>query len=354
MPRTWRSCNPRSPAFAKSCASLSEQYQTALEELRSANEELHSVNEEMQSTNEELETSKEELQSLNEELHTVNMRLTDKIVELDRSNSDLRNLFDSTEIATVFLDRHLIIRSFTPAIATLYNLIPTDQGRPLTDIVTRLTTRTCGRTLPRFCTTREPLERRVACADRASHYIMRILPYRDPDSTVSGVLVTFIDVTSIVQAETALREADVRKDAFLATLSHELRNPLAPIRTAAQILQSPKLQPDELARIQAIIARQVGHMSRLLDDLLDVSRITRGSFLLKKAYVDLEDIDGCRRRSRAAGHRPARTHPASRVSRGASHAGGRPNPADADSDQPAHQRRQIHPASRDHHSWNAI
>jgi two-component system, chemotaxis family, CheB/CheR fusion protein len=77
--------------------SLAEQYQTALEELRSANEELHSVNEEMQSTNEELETSKEELQSVNEELHTVNIRLTDKIAELDRSNSDLRNLFDSTE-----------------------------------------------------------------------------------------------------------------------------------------------------------------------------------------------------------------------------------------------------------------
>ena len=125
---------------------------------------------------------------------------------------------------------------------------------------------------------------------------MRILPYRDPDSTVSGVLVTFIDVTSIVQAEAALVEADVRKDVFLATLSHELRNPLAPIRTAATILQSPKLQPDELQNAQAIIARQVAHMSALLDDLLDVSRITRGSFLLKKAYVDLADGDGRGRR----------------------------------------------------------
>ena len=118
--------------------SLSEEHQSALEELRSANEELHSVNEEMQSTNEELETSKEELQSLNEELHTVNLRLTEKIDELDHANSDLRNLFDSTELATVFLDRHLIVRSFTPAIATIYNLIPSDQGRPLTDIVSRL------------------------------------------------------------------------------------------------------------------------------------------------------------------------------------------------------------------------
>jgi signal transduction histidine kinase len=116
---------------------------------------------------------------------------------------------------------------------------------------------------------------------------MRILPYREPDSTVSGALVTFIDVTSIVRAEEALVAADVRKDVFLATLSHELRNPPAPIRIAGQLLQSPKLSPDELKRAQGIISRQVTHMSSSLDDLLDVSRITRGSFLLKKEYVDL-------------------------------------------------------------------
>jgi two-component system, chemotaxis family, CheB/CheR fusion protein len=267
--------------------SLIEEHQTALEELRSSNEELHSVNEEMQSTNEELETSKEELQSLNEELHTVNARLNEKIDELDRSNSDLRNLFDSTEVATIFLDRHLIIRSFTQSIATLYNLIPSDQGRPLTDIVSRLNYYGLREDVDYVLSTLEPLERRITRLDRSVHYIMRILPYRDPDSTVTGVLVTFVDVTSIVQAEAALVEADVRKDVFLATLSHELRNPLAPIRTAAQLLRSPHLPPAELMRAQAIITRQVTHMSSLLDDLLDVSRITRGTFLLKKEYVDV-------------------------------------------------------------------
>ena len=267
---------------------LSEEYQTALEELRSANEELHSVNEELQSTNEEIETSKEELQSLNEELHTVNLRLTEKVEELDRSNSDLRNLFESTQIATVFLDRHLIIRSFTPAIGALYNLIPSDIGRPLTDIVSRLQYRGIRADVEVVLSTLEPLERRIAREDGNADYIMRILPYRNPDSSVSGVLVTFIDVTSLVRAEAALVEADARKDVFLATLSHELRNPLAPIRTAAQLLQSPELRSEELQRAQAIIVRQVTHMSALLDDLLDVSRITRGAFLLKKEYVGLQ------------------------------------------------------------------
>jgi two-component system, chemotaxis family, CheB/CheR fusion protein len=269
--------------------SLTEEHQAALEELRSANEELHSVNEEMQSTNEELETSKEELQSLNEELHTVNLRLSEKLDELDQANSDLRNLFDSTEIATVFLDRHLVIRSFTTAIATIYNLIPSDQGRPLTDIVSHLRYRGLREDVAFVLATLEPLERHVERDDDDSvNYIMRILPYREPDSTVSGVLITFVDVTSIVRAEKALVEADIRKDVFLATLSHELRNPLAPIRTAAQLLQSPKLSADQLSYAQAVIARQVTHMSSLLEDLLDVSRITRGSFLLKKEYVSLQ------------------------------------------------------------------
>jgi two-component system, chemotaxis family, CheB/CheR fusion protein len=280
-------------ALAGTCEelqTLTEEHQTALEELRSANEELHSVNEELQSTNEELETSKEELQSLNEELHTVNIRLTEKVEELDQTNSDLRNLFDSTEIATVFLDRHLIIRSFTPAIATLYNLIPSDQGRPLTDIVGRLQYTSLREDVTFVLSTLEPLERRMVRDDGSAHYVMRILPYREPDSTVTGVLVTFIDVTNIVQAEEALVAADVRKDVFLATLSHELRNPLAPIRIAAQLLLSPKLQAEEMKRAQAIIGRQVAHMSSLLDDLLDVSRITRGTLLLKKEYVDAQTL----------------------------------------------------------------
>jgi two-component system CheB/CheR fusion protein len=244
----------------------------------------------MQSTNEELETSKEELQSLNEELHTVNLRLTEKVDELAESNSDLRNLFESTEIATIFLDRHLIVRSFTPAIAALYNLIPSDAGRPLTDIVSRLDYTTIGADVAGVLETLQPMERQIARADRRAHYIMRILPYREPDSTVSGVLVTFVDVTSIVEAEAALREADLRKDVFLATLSHELRNPLAPIRTAARLLDASKLAPADLVRVQGIISRQVTHLSSLLDDLLDVSRITRGAFVLKPEAVTIQDL----------------------------------------------------------------
>src|SRR3546814_366490 len=108
------------------------------EELKSANEEYQSVNEELQSTNEELETSKEEMQSINEELQTVNAELNSKNDALLHLNSDLKNLLDSTQIATLFLDRHLRIRSFTPPVTDLFHVRESDHGRPVTEIVSRL------------------------------------------------------------------------------------------------------------------------------------------------------------------------------------------------------------------------
>ncbi len=178
--------------------SIAEEYETALAELKSANEELHSLNEELQSSNEELETSKEEIQSVNEELQTVNHQLASKVDELDRASSDLRNLFESTRVPTVFLDRNLTLRSFTPAVASLYNLIPSDHGRKLTDIVTALAYDTLREDVAHVLATLEPMEKRVERRDGEAHYLMRVLPYRSSDDAIEGVLITFTDVTAIV------------------------------------------------------------------------------------------------------------------------------------------------------------
>jgi len=206
--------------------SISEEHATTVEELRSANEELQSVNEELQSTNEELETSREEIQSINEELHVVNLQLSGKVEQLDRSNSDLKNLFDSTRVATVFLDPHLIIRSFTPEIASIYNLIPSDLGRPLTDIVTRLKYTALEDDIDIVLKTRHPLEKRVERQDGTAHYLMRILPYRTPESTIDGTLITFVDVTSIVRAEQHQR-------LLVDELNHRVRNMLTVVISLA-------------------------------------------------------------------------------------------------------------------------
>jgi two-component system CheB/CheR fusion protein len=232
--------------------SLGEEHETALEELRSSNEELHSVNEELQSSNEELETSKEEIQSVNEELQTVNAQLSTKVDELDRANSDLKNLFESTRVATLFLDQHTIIRAFTPDVASIYNLIPSDAGRPLTDIVSRLDYDSLRDDVANVMHTLEPLERRVSRRDGLAHYLLRILPYRTPDSAVDGSLVTFVDVTGMVQAEEHQR-------LLVDELNHRVKNMLSVvISLATQTLRrSGTLEEFEgvfLGRVHALTA----------------------------------------------------------------------------------------------------
>jgi two-component system, chemotaxis family, CheB/CheR fusion protein len=236
-----------------------EEYETALEELKAANEEMVSVNEELQSTNEELETSKEELQSVNEELHTVNAELNIKIDELDRANSDLRNLFESTQVATIFLDHELVIRSFTPAATSIFNLISTDRGRPLTDIVNHLEDGDLRRDVRVVLERGETIERNVRRSDRKTHYLMRILPYRGRNNVIEGVLVTFFDITKMVQAEEHQRT-------LVEELNHRVRNMLTVVSAIAKQTLAKSRSPQEFAhtfqgRIQAL-ATSYGLLSR--------------------------------------------------------------------------------------------
>ncbi|MDO9503447.1 chemotaxis protein CheB [Falsiroseomonas sp.] len=203
----------------------SGEYETATEELTSANEELVSVNEELQSTNEELETSKEELQSVNEELRAANQELSSKINELDRLNADLRNLFDSTQIATLFLDRHLVIRSFTPAVTSIFNLVASDRGRPVTDFAGQLDHVDLRREVRRVLEEREAVERRVTARDGQVHYLMRLLPYRTGEGEVDGVVLTFFDVTKVVEGEILSTLVD--------ELNHRVRNMLQVVQAVA-------------------------------------------------------------------------------------------------------------------------
>jgi two-component system CheB/CheR fusion protein len=203
-----------------------EELETANEEFRSSNEELLSVNEELQSSNEELETSKEELQSVNEELQTVNNELSGKLDELDHANNDLNNLFQSTQIATIFLDRDLVIRSFTPPVTELFNVIPSDRGRPLTDLVNRVNYPNLQEDIQAVFSG-EVIERAVAHTDGKAHYLARVLPYRSSDNAIEGVLLIFVDVTKIIAADDQLK-------VLAAELSHRVKNSLAVVSSIAE------------------------------------------------------------------------------------------------------------------------
>jgi two-component system, chemotaxis family, CheB/CheR fusion protein len=390
-----------------------EELESSNEELVSSNEELLSMNEELQSANEELQTSKEELQSVNEELETVNAELKKKVEELDGANSDLQNLFQSTRIATVFVDRELRIKKFTPAALQVLRLIEGDVGRPIADIATRFSRHDLVADIREVLRSLAPRERQVRTEDGPPcWYLLRILPYRTLDDVIDGVVLTFLDVTELKRAEEershlaaivessqdgiigktlegvitswnagaermygysvqeavgrpidlivapecrkqmrevfeqlrqgikvepfetvrvckdgrrldisltfspirdaagrvvgasgidrdisdrkraeeTLREAARRKDEFLAMLGHELRNPLAPISNSLHVLGSPAAGEERLGKARRTIERQVLHLTRLVDDLLDISRISQGKILLHKRRVDLEEV----------------------------------------------------------------
>ena len=180
--------------------------QSPEEELRSYNEELQSANEELQSLNEELETSKEELQSLNEELATVNAELQGKNEALSSANDDIRNLLDSTKIATLFLDTRLGVKRFTPEVGKIINLVQEDIGRPVSHFKSNLVGDNLAQHSQEVLDTLLPKETEISSTD-GRWYLKRIQPYRATHNVIGGVVVTFIDITERKRLELAAEEA---------------------------------------------------------------------------------------------------------------------------------------------------
>jgi two-component system CheB/CheR fusion protein len=373
----------------------------------------------MQSANEELQSSQEELKSVNEELSTVNAELGRKVEELGRTNSDLQNLFASSDVITLFLDRELGLARFTPAARAFFRLIEADAGRPLTDLAPRFADPDLPAVASDVLRTLRPVERQVETVDGRAWYLLRILPYTTTEGVVAGVVITLADITRIKRAEADLRrlataliasndavtvldlegrildwnraaermygysaaeaqqmsyealvpeedraqfrgrlaaiardekvesvevrrrtksgrilevsltftkladergrptgvatterditdrkhaeeelkaalarleEADRRKNEFLNMLSHELRNPLAPIRNSIYVLGRAAPGGEQALRAHAVIERQVGYMARIIEDLLDVTRVRNGKIHLQPERLDLNEV----------------------------------------------------------------
>jgi two-component system CheB/CheR fusion protein len=441
--------------------STRREYERAAQDSRAANEELQSINEEYRSTAEELETSKEELQSMNEELQTVNAELKSKLETISSAHNDLQNLVAATEIGTLFLDRDLKIKFFTPQAIEYFNITSADVGRVISDFTHRLVYSGLAQDVVDVLENLIPVDKDIRTIDER-WLSMRVRPYRMLDGRIDGVAVTLNDITKLKLAEQglaaelramtrlqqlstkamqadrleaplgiildaiiellgadfgtiqlydetggtlrivahrglekrfldhfamvdatsgspygialakaervvfedvenepalapsrdesraagyravvslplfansgkivgmlaahfrdphtfsehelrlvdicarqaadaisvfllqqALRDADHRKDEFLAMLAHELRNPLTPIHNALQILRRASLSVQEVERLHGLIERQASHLIRLVDDLLDVARITRGKIELRRQPMDLNDV----------------------------------------------------------------
>jgi two-component system, chemotaxis family, CheB/CheR fusion protein len=177
----------------ESLQAIIEEREAANEELKSANEEIQSSNEELQSTNEELETAKEELQSANEELTTVNEELGNRNLELATVNNDLNNLLTSINIPIIIVDDALCVRRVTAPGEKIFNLIPSDVGRPLSNIKPNLDIPDLVPLIREVIQTLSSREREVRDSDNRWHQL-RIRPYRTMDNKIDGAVITLVEI----------------------------------------------------------------------------------------------------------------------------------------------------------------
>jgi two-component system CheB/CheR fusion protein len=236
----------------------------------------------------ELESSKAELQAVNEQLSTLDEENERRLHELAQLSADLQNLLESTGIPTLFLDTELRIVRFTHRAGELFHVRDTDVGRPLADLRHELVYDSLGADALRAVKHSTSVEREVVSATGRS-YLARMLPCMVGQGN-KGVVINLIDITERKEAEDELRNADRRKDEFIALLAHELRNPLAPISSGIEVLKSGVNDPRLVGQVSATMERQTKQLVRLVDDLLDLSRIRGGKLHLRKSLVTLADI----------------------------------------------------------------
>ena len=268
------------------------------EEQKAINEEASSVNEEFQSTNEELTTSKEELQSLNEELTALNGQLQETLERQRTTSNDLQNVLYSTNVATIFLDLDLKIRFFTPATKLLFNVIPSDVGRPLDDLSSLAADDGLIEDAKLVLTTFAPSEKEIQ-ARSGAWYLRRIMPYRTQDNHVAGVVITFLDKTErrhisdkLIKAEQQARLANLAKSRFLAAASLDLRQPLQAISLVRSVLAKKikEQKTDEALKLVGRLDEMGSAMAGMLNALLDINQIESGTVKTEVSTFPIDDL----------------------------------------------------------------
>jgi two-component system CheB/CheR fusion protein len=214
-----------------------EEMQASNEELKSANEELQSTNEELQSTNEELETSKEELQSVNEELVTVNSELQAKIDQLFRTENDMKALLNSIRIGALFLDQNKNIKRFTNEVVKFFSLIPTDVGRPISDIRFNLKYDSLVEDAERVLGTLQNRELEIESED-GRWYWMRIMPTRSAEDVIDGLVITFTDISMVKKSQEEINRFQLASAELTEGMLNIMRRPLAVLDGDLQVLSA--------------------------------------------------------------------------------------------------------------------
>jgi signal transduction histidine kinase/CheY-like chemotaxis protein len=247
-------------------------------------------------TKRQLAAAREELRIINQDLSNFFEELEDRNRDLSRISDDLSNLFASIRLPLIMVDSNLRIRRFNTAAQESFKLIPEDSGRSIEDVQCNLRVSDLGQLISNVIETGNPHEQEAQ--DRTGHwFILRIRPYLTSDNKTGGAVIGLVDIDAIKQSrdreQQARAEAEAAnrmKDDFLATLSHELRTPLTPMLGWVKILRSEQINEDQKLKGLDIIERSVKAQRKLIEDLLDISRIVTGKFELKLSAVDLPKI----------------------------------------------------------------
>jgi two-component system, chemotaxis family, CheB/CheR fusion protein len=238
---------------------------------------------------EELDDAREELQTVNEELMSLSQENQHRVEALAQVSNDLQHVLDSTGLATLVVDRDLKVVRFTTLATHIFRLQINDIGRPLSDIRHWLRYDDLVADVRRVIEHRTEVELEIQSQD-GRWYLVRLQPYRSALRGLEGAVLVFIDVTARKRAELAVRESDRRKDEFLAVLAHELRNPLAPIGAGIAVLCKVPDDAELVRQVSRTMARQNQQLIRLVDDLLEVSRISGGKLTLRCEPVALSEV----------------------------------------------------------------
>jgi two-component system, chemotaxis family, CheB/CheR fusion protein len=262
---------------------------TQVHDPNSARNLLHVADEELRSALEELADSREELQAVNEELITLDAENRRRIVELTQLSTDLQHLLASTGVATLFLDRELHIVRFTPLLGELLSLRTSDVGRHVSDLARLARDQNLEQDAGEVLRSQRSADREARHAD-GRWFLRRLLPHQTESGRVEGVVLTLMDITARKRAELALQDSSRNTNEFLVVLAHELRNPLAPISAGVEVLKAAPGDRRLVEKVAATLGRQTQHLVRLVDDLLEVSRLHGGELQLRTAVIDFREV----------------------------------------------------------------
>ncbi|MFN4025422.1 MAG: chemotaxis protein CheB [Hyphomonas sp.] len=267
----------------------------SLEAERKIRRESLRLNEEYQSTNEELVTSKEELQSLNEELTVLNSQLQEALERQRSTSDDLKNVLYSTNVATLFLDCDLCIRFFTPATKSVFGVIASDVGRPLSDLRPLAQDAHLMDDAVAVLNSAEVIEREVSTPE-GGWFLRRVLPYHSQGGAIEGIVITYVNVLeqhkAVETLEAAIRQAEhasIVKTRFLASASHDLRQPLQTLTLIHGLLAREGIKPEAKHLIDRM-EQAVGAMSGMLNTMLDINQIEEGIISFEIENIAISEL----------------------------------------------------------------